>query len=85
MTFGGLKSMWVIVLFDLPTSTKKERKQPAILNGSRRKRIAFGSGTSLADINQLVKQFNMMNKMLKQMGNMKNMGDLSGMFKNNRM
>ena len=47
--------------------TPKERKNPEILNGSRKKRIAAGSGTSVQEINQLVKQFNQMKKMMKMM------------------
>jgi signal recognition particle subunit SRP54 len=48
--------------------TQEERKKPHILNGSRRKRIAAGSGTRVQDVNQLVKQFQMMQNMMKQMG-----------------
>ena len=51
--------------------TRQERVQPRILNGSRRKRIARGSGTTVQDVNQLVKQFQMMQKMMKQMGRSK--------------
>ena len=51
--------------------TRQERVQPKILNGSRRKRIARGSGTSVQDVNQLVKQFQMMQKMMKQMSRSK--------------
>lgn len=45
--------------------TREERKNPHILNASRRRRIAAGSGTSTQDVNQLVKQFGQMQKMLK--------------------
>jgi signal recognition particle subunit SRP54 len=45
--------------------TREERLYPEILNGSRRKRIARGSGTSVQEINQLMKQFDMMKKMMK--------------------
>ncbi|MCX8070110.1 MAG: signal recognition particle protein, partial [Thermodesulfovibrionales bacterium] len=45
--------------------TKEERRNHNILNGSRRKRIAMGSGTSVADINRLIKQYLEMKKMLK--------------------
>jgi signal recognition particle subunit SRP54 len=48
--------------------TIKERRNPAILDGSRRTRIARGSGTSVASVNQLLKQFTEMRKMMKQMG-----------------
>lgn len=49
--------------------TKQERAQPKILNGSRRLRIAKGSGTSIQDVNRLIKQFEDMQKMMKQMTN----------------
>ena len=47
--------------------TKKEREHPEIINGSCRQRIAKGSGTSLQKVNQLLKQFDMMKKMMKGM------------------
>lgn len=47
--------------------TKEERSNPALLNGSRRKRIATGSGTSVQEVNQLLKQFSQMKKMMKTM------------------
>jgi len=50
--------------------TRVERQKPGILNGSRRKRIALGSGTSVQDVNRLMKQFKMMQKMVKQMSRM---------------
>ncbi len=50
--------------------TKKERLHPEIINGSRRKRIAAGSGTSVEDINKLLKQFDQMKKMMKQLSGM---------------
>ena len=49
----------------IQSMTPKERKSPRILNGSRRKRIARGSGNSIQDINRLIKQFNEMQKMMK--------------------
>ena len=51
--------------------TPDERLKPQILNGSRRKRIARGSGTTVQDVNRLMKQFQMMQKMMRQMGRMK--------------
>jgi signal recognition particle subunit SRP54 len=48
--------------------TSRERRDPAVLNGSRRKRIAAGSGTQVADVNRLVKRFEESRKMMKQMG-----------------
>jgi signal recognition particle subunit SRP54 len=47
--------------------TLEERSAPKILNGSRRKRIAKGSGTSIQDVNRLIKQFNEMQKMIGQL------------------
>ncbi len=57
--------------------TKKERQDPKIINGSRKKRIANGSGTDAATINKLLKQFKMMSEMMKKMskGNLKGMTD----------
>ena len=57
--------------------TKKERENPKIIDGSRKKRIANGSGTNPATINKLLKQFKMMSEMMKKMskGNMKGMSD----------
>jgi signal recognition particle subunit SRP54 len=65
--------------------TTYERHNPQILNASRKRRIAGGSGTSVQEINQLVKQFRDMQKMMKQLGNMKGRGGgLQNMFKNFR-
>lgn len=50
--------------------TLVERQRPQILNGSRRKRIANGSGTKVQDVNQLIKQFQSMRKMMKKFGKM---------------
>ncbi len=47
--------------------TKKERENPEIVSGSRRKRISLGSGTDVQAINRLLKQFKMMSKMMKKM------------------
>ena len=57
--------------------TKKERENPKIIDGSRKKRIANGSGTDIATINKLLKQFKMMSEMMKKMskGNMRGMAD----------
>ena len=51
--------------------TEKERKNPKIINGSRRSRIASGSGRSVQEVNQLLKQFTEMQKMMKKFGKMK--------------
>jgi len=55
--------------------TRQERAHPAIIKGSRKKRIANGSGTQVQDINKLMKQFTQMQKMMKKVskGGMKNM------------
>ena len=58
--------------------TPKERRNHAIINGSRRKRIAKGSGTTVEEINRLLKQFVQMKKMLKQIGGMAGMGKKRG-------
>lgn len=50
--------------------TKKERANPSIIDGKRRKRIAMGSGTTVQQVNQLLKQYKEMKKMMKQMSNM---------------
>jgi len=57
--------------------TKNERENPKIIDGSRKKRIANGSGTDVAAINKLLKQFKMMSEMMKRMskGNTKGMAD----------
>ena len=47
--------------------TPEERAHPEMLNGSRRRRIARGSGTTVQAVNQLVKQFGQMQKVMKQM------------------
>lgn len=48
--------------------TRGERRHPGILNGSRRKRIALGSGTQVSDVNKLIKNFEGAQKMMKQLG-----------------
>ncbi len=60
--------------------TKKERLNAAIINGSRKKRIAAGSGTSVEDVNRLLSQYDQVNKLMKQMsaGKMGMLGKLFG-------
>jgi signal recognition particle subunit SRP54 len=48
--------------------TRRERRKPDLLNGSRRKRIALGSGTQVSDVNRLVKQFEQSRQLMKQIG-----------------
>lgn len=50
--------------------TEKERNIPDLIDGSRRKRIAQGSGNTIQDVNQLLKQFTQMRKMMKQLGSL---------------
>jgi signal recognition particle subunit SRP54 len=58
----------------ISSMTPAERAKPGILNGSRRKRIARGSGTSVTEVNRLIKQFDEMRKMMRQMSKMKGKG-----------
>jgi len=59
--------------------TKEERTRPEIINGSRRKRIANGSGTTVEDINKLLRQFEQMKKTMKQFSNMGKRRSFAGM------
>ena len=79
--FKGIEAM-------IKSMTLEERSNPKILSGSRRKRIANGSGTSIQEVNQLIKQFGQMGKMMKMMQGggakqmmqmMKNRGGMPGM------
>ncbi|MDL4840036.1 signal recognition particle protein [Aquibacillus rhizosphaerae] len=54
----------------IQSMTKKERQDPSLMNASRKKRIAKGSGRSVSEVNRLLKQFEDMKKMMKQMTNM---------------
>ncbi|MCL1633232.1 signal recognition particle protein [Luteimonas sp. SX5] len=60
--------------------TKKERRNPQLLNGSRRARIAKGSGTTPADVNRLLKQYQQMEKMMGKLGR----GGMKGMMRGMR-
>ena len=62
----------------IKSMTRKERNDPSILNGSRRKRIAAGSGTTIQEVNQLVKQFEEMKKLMKMMTDMGKRGKKGG-------
>jgi signal recognition particle subunit SRP54 len=64
----------------IQSMTTKERSNPDIINGSRRKRIARGSGTSVEEVNALLKQFYEGRRQMKQMGQMqKRLGKFGGM------
>ncbi len=83
---GQMKKTEAIIL----SMTREERENPDILRASRKSRIAKGSGTQVADINRLIKQFEQTKQMMKMMGNMgkggkmPNMGAMMGkMPKNN--
>jgi signal recognition particle subunit SRP54 len=67
---GDLKRTEAIIR----SMTQVERRQPSILTGARRRRIAAGSGTSLTEVNRLVKQFAEMQRMMKQLSGMKGRG-----------
>jgi signal recognition particle subunit SRP54 len=75
---GDLRRVEAIIL----SMTPRERRDPGILNASRRRRIANGSGTSLPEVNRLVKQFGEMQKLMKQLsggaGRRAAMGQLLG-------
>ena len=55
----------------IQSMTKREREKPSIINPSRKRRIAAGSGTRVEDVNRLLKQFEQMQKMMKMMGSQK--------------
>src|SRR3954468_8596936 len=64
----------------ITSMTPEERRNPSILNGSRRRRIALGSGTNVQAVNQLVKQFGQMQKMMRQLqqGKMPSLQQMAG-------
>jgi len=65
----------------IKSMTPQERENPDIINGSRRQRLANGSGTSIQEVNQLLKQFDQMRKMMKTMNKVGGAKMLSNMFK----
>jgi len=77
MNMDDRQIIWMEALIN--SMTPDERKNPMMINGSRRKRIAQGSGRSVQELNQLLKNFAMMQKMMKNMGRMKRPG-LPGQF-----
>ena len=60
--------------------TLQERNNPQVINGQRRRRIAAGSGRSVQEVNQLLKHFTEMQKMMKKFGKMKSRGMRLGTF-----
>ncbi len=69
MNLDDRQLVWTEAIIN--SMTPAERKNPQLINGSRRTRIAAGSGRSVQEINQLLKQFAQMQKMMKHMGKMK--------------
>jgi signal recognition particle subunit SRP54 len=63
----------------IDSMTPLERRKPEIINGSRKRRVAIGSGTQIQDVNRLLKQHRQMQKMMKKMGNK---GAMRGMMQN---
>ena len=59
--------------------TPREREKPDVINGSRKKRIAAGAGTTVEEVNKLLRQFEQMSKMMKQFSGAKGMKKLSRM------
>ena len=68
--FKGIEAM-------IHSMTPEERGNPKIINGTRRKRIADGSGNSVQELNKLMKQFEQTSKMMKMMGNKQNMAKMT--------
>ena len=65
----------------IQSMTKEEKLRPEIIKGSRRKRIALGSGNDLIEVNRTLKQFSMMQKMMKKVGK-KGAGGMMNQMKN---
>lgn len=63
--------------------TPEERSDPRLMNPSRKRRIASGSGTDISEVNRIVKQFDSMQKLMKQMNGMRKHGNLSSLFGRN--
>jgi signal recognition particle subunit SRP54 len=62
----------------IKSMTPEERSNPVVLNGSRRKRIAMGSGTSVQEVNKLLKQFDETRRMMKMMTKRGNVSRMMG-------
>jgi len=67
--FKGIEAM-------IQSMTPKERAQPSVLDSSRKKRIASGAGTTIQEVNKLIKQFNETKKVMHMMSNKKNMANM---------
>ena len=77
MDEGKLKKIEAIIF----SMTPRERRHPETLNGSRRRRIAGGSGTTPQDVNQLLNQFKQTQKLMKQISSGKGLKNLAGLFR----
>ena len=75
--FKGIEAM-------IHSMTPQERSNPGLLNSSRRSRIAKGSGTTVQEVNKLIKQFEEMRKMMKMMSNPRAMSGMMSQMKNMR-
>ena len=71
MNMDDKQIIWTEAIIN--SMNNRERKNPNIINGSRRLRIAKGSGRPVQDVNVLLKQFFQMKKMMKKMKNIKNL------------
>ena len=76
LNFNEKQMKWTEAIIN--SMTKEERKEPLLINGSRRKRISVGSGRSIQEVNSLLKQFNEMKKMMKKFN--KNNNSMRNMF-----
>ncbi len=74
----GQQLSWTKAMIN--SMTPQERNNPQVINGQRRRRIAAGSGRSVHEVNQLLKQFTEMQKMMKKFGKMKSRGMRLGTF-----
>ena len=74
----GQQLSWTKAMIN--SMTPQERNNPQVINGQRRRRIAAGSGRSVQEVNQLLKQFTEMQKMMKKFGKMKSRGMRLGAF-----
>ena len=70
----AFKSIEAIIYSMTPT----ERQNPTVLNGTRKKRIAEGSGTNIQEVNRLIKQFDETRKMMRMVSQGKNMNRMMG-------
>jgi signal recognition particle subunit SRP54 len=77
MADGQVKRIEAII----HSMTLEERHHPEMLGGSRKRRVARGSGTTVQEVNQLLSQFRQMQRMMKQMSSQKGRGGLLSMFR----